>query len=140
MQARLREEPIGPQETGALGGLARCERDGDCRFPEGALEATYAAALHGGPNAELYAQLADYRLNIHGDMAGALALARKAVAMQPRTAQYRINLVRMLIAAGEREAAQREIAALRATGRAGSHEHEARVLEERLRTWGKDRP
>jgi protein O-mannosyl-transferase len=140
MQARLRDGPIGPQETGALGGLARCARDGDCRFPEGALEASYAAALQGGPNAELYAQLADYRLNVEGNMAGALALARKAVAMQPRSAQYRINLVRMLIAAGQREAAQHEIAALRATGRAGSHEHEARALEERLRTWGKGRP
>jgi len=140
MQARLRERPIGPQETGALGGLARCATEGDCRFPEGALEATYAAALQAGPNADLYAQLAAYRLNTYGDMAGALALARKAVAMQPRAAQYRINLVRMLIAAGERDAALREIAALRATGRAGGNEHEARVLEERLRTWGGDRP
>ncbi|GAB3729359.1 hypothetical protein GCM10028862_07710 [Luteimonas pelagia] len=133
MQARLRRDPIGPQETGALGGLARCARDGGCRFPPGAMDATYAAALSRGPDAELLSQLADQRLNLHGDMAGALALMQRAVNLRPRTPQYRVNFARMLIAAGQDEAARREIATLRAIGRAGSTEHDARLLEQRLR-------
>jgi hypothetical protein len=133
MQLRLRDSPIGPQEAGALGGLARCARNGACRFAPGALEATYAAALHGRPNAELFSQFADYVFNVHGDARGALALARRAVALQPGSAQYRINLTRLLIAVGQEPQARYEIAQLRRLGRLGQNEAAAVELEARMR-------
>lgn len=139
MQDRLRSAPIGPQETGAIGSLARCATQGECRFPIQQMEATFAAALSRGDNAELLSQLSDYRLNAQGDLASAVELARKAVSLQPGTAQYRVNLVRLLIAAGEKDEARRQIAILRASGRLGRNEQAARELEHRLLTWPETR-
>ncbi|MND05281.1 hypothetical protein D3C83_259730 [compost metagenome] len=51
---------------------------------------------------------------------------------QPQVAQYRANLIKLLIAEGQYEEAQDQITKLRALGRFGQNEAEARMLDLRL--------
>lgn len=133
VHARLRQGPVGTQELEALASLTRCARDGSCDFPRDAMLESFLAALEHGPHPNLLAMYGDYALNVLHDGPLALRLWREAVAQRPAEAQYRINLVKLLIAMGWHDEARQEIAKLRAYGRYGQNEASARDLEARLR-------
>lgn len=128
---RLRAEPIGAQQVSAIGALTRCARDRRCDFPTARMAAMFDAALSHGDNAEVLNIRADYVLNVTGDAQAALALWDRAIALSPRTAQYRINRARLLIALGRQTEAREAIAQLRQLGRWGQYERAALELEAR---------
>ena len=134
MQQRLHDEPIGPQHANALGSLARCARSGLCVFPTRQMIATFDAALSHGRNAEVLNIYGDYTLNVLHQPQQALRLWREAVALQPRRAQYQVNLIKLLIALGHDDEARTRIAALRGLGRVGQYASAAAELEQRLQT------
>jgi protein O-mannosyl-transferase len=132
MQARLRDEPVGPQQVNALASLTRCARDGACPFPPRRMIETFQAAL-ARRNPEVSNLYADYTLNVLRDPALAIRLFQSTVAMRPAVAQYRINLIMVLIHVGRIEEARREIAELRAMGALGQNEAAAQRLEQRIK-------
>jgi hypothetical protein len=133
MQARLRANPIGPQDINSLASIVRCARDRECAFPAAAMTATLQAALdHPEPHPDILNLYADYAFNVLNDRDGAVGLWYKAVGMRPHVGQYRINLAKVLIAMGRREQAEKEIAALRSSGVFGQYEAQAVELEARM--------
>ena len=132
MRARLRKGPVGPQEIGAVASLSHCARDHKCDFPPRQLVGTFEAALS-RPNAEMLNLYADYAFNVLRRPDDAIRMWREAIALKPKIAQYRINLVKVLIAEGRFGQAAEGIGALRGLGRFGQYETEAAALEERLR-------
>lgn len=132
MQERLRRGPIGPQEINALTSLTHCARDGSCRFPPNEMLASYFAALTHGPHPDVLTIYGDYALNVLGDSELALRLWQEACDLRPSVAQYRVNLVKLLIALGRHDAARNQIAELRRRGRLGQNESIARSLQLRL--------
>lgn len=132
MEYKLRQGPIGPQEIGALAALVRCASAGRCHFPDHQLLACIEAAERHGPNPDVLSLHGEYVLNVHGDFTSALRLWRQAIQRSPKTAQYRINLIKLLIARGNRDEAVRQIAELRALGRLGQNEAAAADLQRRL--------
>jgi hypothetical protein len=132
MVLRLRENPIGAEETSAIASITMCARDGDCAFPRQAMLAMYQAALSHGANAELMNIQADYVFNVLHDPEAALDLWRQAIALRPGETQYRVNRIKILIAIGRKDQARTEIAALRRSGFPGKTELAARELEQRM--------
>lgn len=133
MVDRLRRNPLGVEDTLAIGSLAQCARDNDCDFPPGAMHAMFDAALSHGPDAEVLNIEADYVLNVLRQPDAALALWQRGIVLRPHEAQYRINRIKLLIALGRDDAARDEIAQLRRMGgRLATTERAARELETRL--------
>ena len=58
---------------------------------------------------------------------------RKAVALAPGNVQYRINLVKLLVAMGKDQEARAQIEAIRRMGIPGQYEKAARGLESSMR-------
>ena len=132
MAARLRHGPIGAQETSAIASMSRCARDGQCAFPADAMLAMFQAALGHGEDAEIFNIQADYTLNVLRRRDEAVRLWRRAIALKPREAQYRINLARLLIALHRDDDAREEIAELRRLGGLGQNDAAANALEKRM--------
>lgn len=132
MLVRLRRSPIGAQEIGAMATLARCARDARCQFPPERMLAMFQAALSHGPDAEVMNIYADYVLNILHQPETALYLWQRAIALSPQTAQYRINMIKLLIALQREHDAQEQIALLGNLGRFGQNRSAAAQLESRL--------
>ena len=131
MLERLRR-PIGPQETNALSSLERCVHEDLCQFAPDRMLAAYIAALSHGPDAEVMNLYADYLFNEVGQPEAALDLWRHAIAVAPDEVQYRINLIKVLIALGRKQEARAQIALLRQRGRMGQNETAATAMEQRL--------
>lgn len=133
MQSRLRQRPVGPQETNALGTLTRCAREQHCSFPRDRMIATFEAALSRKPNAEVFNIYGDYVLNVMRQPDTALHLWHRALALKPKVAQYRINLIKVLIALGRFDEAKEQIGLLRRMGSFGQYQSAAFALEARMR-------
>ncbi len=129
---KLEHQPVGPQPLSALGKMVDCANSGDCKFPPGQMLRLFAAALTHGDNAELFNIYGSYVLNTLGDTRLALSLWRDAVRLKPKTAQYRINLTKLLIVVGRHDEARAQIAEIRHLGRLGQNEASAAALEARL--------
>ena len=132
MLQRLRDNPIGPQETNALATLESCVREGHCRFAPERMLAAYQAALSHGPQAEVLNMYAEYVLNEMGQPEAALYLWRRAIALAPDEAQYRINLIKVLIALDQEQEAGKQIELLRQRGWMSQNEAAAATLKQRL--------
>lgn len=132
IESRMRTRPPGAQEINALATLTRCARDGHCHFPPGRMLALYDAAMAHQAHPDVLTMRGDYELNVLGDAPHAVACWRKAIALSPSQPQYRINLIKLLIAQRDVPAARREIATLRSLGRFGQTEIVARQMEARL--------
>jgi tryptophan-rich sensory protein len=132
MNRRLRNNPIGPQETSALQTLNRCAIEGRCRFPPGALIAAYEAALQRDRHPNLLTSYGSL-LWAEGHYAETEALYREAVQRAPGVAQYRFNLVRFLISTDRRAEAMREISVLRKQDVVGESQAAIAELEEAAR-------
>ena len=137
MIARLRQGPIGAQETSSIASMTKCARDRQCAFPPDAMLAMFRAALGHGQDAEIFNVQADYMFNVLRQPDTALSLWRRAIDLRPEEPQYRINLARVLIALGRYAEARDEIAALRRIGRVGANEQAARDLEARFNRQGR---
>ena len=135
MVERLRAHPIGAQEISAIGSLVKCARSHECRFPDDRMDAVFDAALSHRRHADIVTIQGDYLLNVRNEHQRALDLWREAVALDPGTAQYRINLVKLLITLGLDAEARQQIAALRALGHVGQNEAAAQDLERRMDAW-----
>jgi hypothetical protein len=131
---KLRSQPITWQETGALASMERCQELKLCHFPRERMLALFAAALSHGDHAEVYNIYGSYALNVLDDPDLCLRLWLESVKLVPSEPQYRINLIRLLVAMRADEAAQRQIAALRALGRVGQYEKPALEMEALMRT------
>jgi hypothetical protein len=132
MNARLRGNPVGPQEINSIGSMVRCSRTGECQFPPERMAALFEAAVARKSIPDIYAIWADYTLNVSRETDKAIALTRRSVELAPTVAQYRVNLATYLIYAGRIEEAKREIATLRELGRLGQNEAAAAMLEQRI--------
>lgn len=132
MQRRLRERPIGAQETGALGGLVICTIEQLCSFNPDDMLATFSAALSQGPHAEVLSIYGNYVLNVLGDPDLALRLWQEANSLNPTEPQYHIGVIKLLIEMERFEDAKYQITKLRQMGRLGQYENIASGLERRL--------
>jgi tetratricopeptide (TPR) repeat protein len=130
--ARLRTRPLGPQEMNAVASLVHCSRSRECDFPPQRIESLFEAADSQGPRADMVTMHGDYLLNARGERDRALALWQQAVALAPTIAQYRINLVKLLITMGRYDEARAQIAEIRRLGAMGQYEKAATDLETRM--------
>jgi hypothetical protein len=133
MQDRLRANPVGPQEQSAIGSLVDCSVQKLCNFPPDDMLATFAAAMRQKPVPEVLNVYANYSVMVLDDTDLALRLWREAVALSPRTAQYRVNLAMMLIELGRADEAQVQIDQLRKLGWLGQNDARADLLQARLK-------
>ena len=138
MHDRLVRGPISAQDIGALSAMTSCEISGYCHFPPRRMLALFMAALSHGDRAELLNVYGNYALNVLGDWSLAERLWTRTREMSPGIVQYRINLIKLLIAKGDRPRARQEIEALRALGRYGQTEAAAAEMEARLRDHARD--
>ena len=132
IRTRLRNQPIGSQETSALGALTSCATFGRCRFPAQQMVATFAAALSQGDHPEILNIYADYAVNVLKDPELAERLWREAHRLNPSEAQYVISMAKLMVAVGRYQDASEEIRRLRAMGRLGQYAGVADSLEARL--------
>jgi hypothetical protein len=132
LQGKLREEPIGPQQTASLGSLVDCDLRFYCDLPADQMLATFFAALDRGPNAEVLNIYGNYALNRLRDPALALRLWQGAADLAPDVAAYQQTLAKMLIAVGRPDLARAPIARIRRLGRFGQNEPMARDLESEI--------
>lgn len=133
MHDRLQQGPISAQDLGALNAMTSCEISGHCHFPPRRMLALFMAALSHGDRAELLNIYGNYALNVLQDWPLAEQLWTRAREVSPGIAQYRINLIKLLIAKGDWAKAEREIAELRTLGRLGETQAAADAMERRLR-------
>jgi hypothetical protein len=127
--AKLRDRPIGPQETSALAAMTDCAIALRCPFPQGRMIELYLAALHSGEHAEVMNIYGNYALNVLHDHQLTRRLWLRAIQLSPNIVQYRVNLIRFLIAQGQFTEARQGIEALRRMGRLGQNQATAASLE-----------
>ncbi|HSN42219.1 MAG TPA: hypothetical protein VLT92_18770, partial [Burkholderiales bacterium] len=107
LQRRLAEQPLSAQNVSALYALNQCALEQHCDFPQQQMVQTFLAALrHQPPNNSVLAIYASYAMNALHDAALATELARTGVQQAPRDMAMRRNLLLILAASGQREAAQ----------------------------------
>ncbi|GBE48557.1 hypothetical protein BMS3Bbin12_01735 [bacterium BMS3Bbin12] len=111
---------------GALKSLVNCLQS-DCRLAPADVRRIFQAAFHApnlermpGREANLLTVYGQYELNVRHDFVSGARLFRRAVTVAPGDAQYRINLINLLLVMGKVPAASRELAALRALNRFGT--------------------
>jgi hypothetical protein len=103
MISKLGRYKPGVQDESSLSALTTCAHENDCNLPKGRMMETFAAALrHSAPSARLEATYADYAWNVAGDHPLGLRMIQKAVKSNPYEPAYRITLIRMLAAQGNR--------------------------------------
>ena len=85
-----------------------------------------------GQNAEVTEHLRRLRVQCHGSTRVGIYLWHRAIALNPKAAQYRINLIKVLIALDREDEAREEIVSLRRLGRLGQNEAAAETMEARL--------
>lgn len=122
---KLTATPITPSDINALKQLVLCLQS-DCHVPEPDVERIFEAAFHSPNlarlsrhNADLLTIYGQYKINVLRDFPSGKTQFVHAVMVAPRTAQYRINLIHLLLVMDEPDAAARELAALRKLNRFG---------------------
>ncbi len=123
---KLARTPLTPSDVGALKSLVNCLQS-DCRLAPAGARRIFQAAFHGpnlarmpGREANLLTIYGQYELNVRDDFPAGERAFRRAVAVMPHVAQYRINLINLLLVMGKVPAASRDLAALRALNRFGT--------------------
>jgi len=132
MQAKLRQHPLGPEEISSLQSLTDCALTRKCMFDPNAMLATFWAAMSHGDNPELLHVYGNYVLNILGDGSLAMRVWKQASKLAPNDPQYRISVIKLLIAQGRYDEARTDIAELRNLGSLGQDAKDADTLDKRL--------
>lgn len=108
------------QDESSLAALTQCMREGRCDIPTQPMVRAFLAALsHPAPSARLLANYGDFAWNLLQDRSLGVAMTKQAIRAAPGEPAYRITLVRMLAAQGDRrgaEAALRQVAAMNIGG------------------------
>lgn len=113
MIAKLRSRKPGVQDESSLIALTQCASQLHCDLPQPRMVAAFTAALdHPSPSARLLAAYGDYAWTVLGNHLLGEQNIEHAIQVEPGEAAYRITLVRMLIATGERDKAMREFTQL----------------------------
>jgi hypothetical protein len=94
--------------------------------------ASFFAALHDPPSAEVLSQYGNYALNVLRDPALAERLWRDAADRAPGTVAYQESMAELMIATGRPSEALPYIARIRKLGRIGQNSAKVRFLESRL--------
>lgn len=120
------------QDESSLGALTQCARDGQCELSkEYMLQAYLAAVSHPKPSARLLAMYGDYAWNVLDDRALGLSMTASAAKTAPSETAYRITLIRMLAALGQKgdaQSAMKQLESLNYGGRLDSTLAELRAL------------
>ena len=129
LEEKLRQRPIGSQETSALAALVDCAIRHACPPSFAEMRASFAAAEHNGESAEVLNIAGNYALNVERNPAAALRLWKRAAELSPTTVEYQATMARMLIASGRPHEAEAYIQRIRGLGRLGQHDVLARQLQ-----------
>jgi hypothetical protein len=124
-----------PSQTdiGAIIFLFHCQMDGDCPLQKQELLETFTAALiRSGGNANLTAAYADFALRELGDVELAERMSRETVAANPSVPVYRENLIWLLIATGQFDKCETELAILQESNHLGSLDMDIAKLQQVL--------
>ncbi|MEI7036146.1 hypothetical protein [Fulvimonas yonginensis] len=133
MISKLRARRPGVQDESSLGALTQCQVEHACDLPKSRMIAAYLAALsHPNPSARLLAMYGDYAWNVLGDRALGLRMLSEAVAADPAEPAYRITLVRMFLAEGDRAEAGLALHGLESLNIGGRLDGTIRELHARL--------
>jgi hypothetical protein len=132
MQHGLRTQPLTMENRMALIGLNDCAVEGDCRFPEDQMLATFASALARGPDSGMLSVYGKYALHVMHDAPLALQLWREAAVNGPQNGQFQINLALLATQTGHFDDAQAAIDRLRRIGLEGQWRREADELQREL--------
>ncbi|GGA33409.1 tetratricopeptide repeat protein [Dyella nitratireducens] len=120
------------QDESSLGALTQCARDGQCELSQKyMLQAYLAAVSHPDPSARLLAMYGDYAWNILDDRSLGLRMTASAIKAAPSEPAYRITLIRMLVALGQKSDAQtamKQLESLNYGGRLDSALAELRAM------------
>jgi hypothetical protein len=132
MQRKLSAKPPSPQSVGAMTSMVKCADLRLCSFPPDRMLPLFSAALSQGDNPEVLNIYGSYVLSQMHDVPLTFRLWREAMRLRPEEPQYHDNLIRLLIAAGDFDMAQKEIDILRNTGGLGQGRAAAAALEVQL--------
>lgn len=90
---------LSAQDLQAIRALTNCQMNKNCRFPLQPMQKLYTLALKHNPNyPSLITLYANWLLNVRHQPLQALKLMNKAQAIDPHSATYRINLIKLNIA------------------------------------------
>jgi hypothetical protein len=129
LQAKLREQVIGPQQRSALASLVDCQLQGRCHLPQETMLASFAAAMQRSRDPEVLSISGNYVLNVLHDPQTTLSLWQEAAGRAPDVAQYQVNLAKLYIAMAKPDLAKPHIVRLRELGRLGQNDAQADALE-----------
>jgi hypothetical protein len=124
MMTKFGERPLSPAAVTSLKQLVRCTHTDRCLSDPaiaGLLEAAYRnETLRFSPRrlADIATLYGEYFINVHGDYAAGETKFREAIALAPEIAQFRVNLVNLMLAMGRADEATTEIDSLKAIGTA----------------------
>jgi hypothetical protein len=124
LTTKLAAHAPGVQDESSLGALTQCARDDQCDLPKQRMRDAYRAALsHPNPSPRLLAMYGDYAWNVLCDRTLGEQMTMGAMRNGPNEPAYRITLIRMMVAQGQKvEASQqlRELEKLNIGGRLDS--------------------
>jgi hypothetical protein len=131
---KLHDRAPSVTDIDAIISLFRCQLDGGCPVQKQELADTFAAALaRSAGNVNLISAYSDFALQELGDAELAERMGREAVSASPHTPVFRENLIRLLIATGQFDKAETEIAQLQSLNVLGALDSEVAELQRALR-------
>ncbi|MFA6231274.1 MAG: hypothetical protein WC617_14050 [Rhodanobacter sp.] len=133
MITKLKSRRSTVQDESSLGALTQCDREHRCDLPKNRMIEAYMAALsHPDPSARLMAMYGDYAWNVLGDHELGVRMTEDAVKAAPSEPAYRITLVRMLVAQGQKATALDALRQLETLNIGGSLDHSLTELQDLL--------
>jgi len=137
---RLERYPITPSTVDSLFKLADCMRE-DCTFPHETMEEMFrltlenpSLAYNGRLRSETEAVYGYYTINLRENFEKGRKLFFQAVKSDPRDAQRRINLVKLLIVMYDFDAAEQQLELFMAADTHSASEEDFRTLREEIET------
>jgi len=127
---KLSRFPLTPSDLSSLQALASCI-GGQCNIPHETMEAIFEQALK-NESAELVAIYGYYTINKRGNFDKGLELFKRAVELDPREPQRRINLINLLTVMGRFDEAEQQLALFRAGNTHGGNEGDYSRLQEAI--------
>jgi len=136
---RLERYPITPSTVDSLFELARCMHE-DCTFPHETMEEMFrltlenpSLAYNGRLRSETEAVYGYYTINLRENFEKGRKLFFQAVKSNPRDAQRRINLIKLLIIMYDFDAAEQQLELFMAAETHSGSEKDFRILREDIK-------